>query len=274
MDIGRQRRMGKGRATVLFHFIVEGWASLQLQVTNSPFTQEQIELLNRLLPTLTPSQKLWLSGYLAAAEAAVAVLDAEAPALFAGSSKPVSKEVTVLYGSQTGNAQKLAEKAGKALKERGFEAKVLSMLDFKPNELKKVETLLIVVSTHGEGDPPDNAVSFYEFLHSKRAPKLNHLRFSVLALGDTSYEHFCQTGKDFDKRLEELGGTRFYPRVDCDVDYEEAAAKWLDGVLGELSKEANAHVGATPLLSVAAAAPKTGTSCRLFAEKPVPGRGA
>ncbi|UPT59129.1 assimilatory sulfite reductase (NADPH) flavoprotein subunit [Geobacillus thermoleovorans] len=229
---------------------------MQLQVTNSPFTQEQIELLNRLLPTLTPSQKLWLSGYLAAAEAAVAVLDAEAPALFAGSSKPVSKEVTVLYGSQTGNAQKLAEKAGKALKERGFEAKVLSMLDFKPNELKKVETLLIVVSTHGEGDPPDNAVSFYEFLHSKRAPKLDHLRFSVLALGDTSYEHFCQTGKDFDKRLEELGGTRFYPRVDCDVDYEEAAAKWLDGVLGELSKEANAHVGATPLLSAAAAAPK------------------
>ncbi len=101
---------------------------MQLQVTNSPFSQEQIELLNRLLPTLTPSQKFWLSGYLAAAETAVGVLDAEAPALFAGGGKPVSKEVTVLYGSQTGNAQKLAEKAGKALKERGFEAKVLSML--------------------------------------------------------------------------------------------------------------------------------------------------
>lgn len=182
---------------------------MQLQVTNSPFSQEQIELLNRLLPTLTPAQKFWLSGYLAAAESAAAVLDAEAPALLVGGGKPVSKEVTVLYGSQTGNAQKLAEKAGKALKERGFEAKVSSMLDFKPNELKKVETLLIVVSTHGEGDPPDNAVAFYEFLHSKRAPKLNHLRFSVLALGDTSYEHFCQTGKDFDKRLEELGESGF-----------------------------------------------------------------
>ncbi|KPD00928.1 Sulfite reductase [NADPH] flavoprotein alpha-component [Geobacillus sp. BCO2] len=82
---------------------------MQLQVTNSPFTQEQIELLNRLLPTLTPSQKLWLSGYLAAAETAVSVLDAEAPTPFVG--KPISKEVTVLYGSQTGNAQKLAEKS-------------------------------------------------------------------------------------------------------------------------------------------------------------------
>ena len=72
------------------------------------------------------------------------------------------------------------------------------MSDFKPNNLKKVQNLLIVVSTHGEGDPPDNALSFHEFLHGKRAPKLDNLRFSVLALGDSSYEFFCQTGKEFD----------------------------------------------------------------------------
>ena len=92
------------------------------------------------------------------------------------------------------------------------------------------------MSTHGEGDPPDNAISFHEFLHGKRAPKLEDLRFSVLSLGDSSYEFFCQTGKEFDQRLEELGGTRLYPRVDCDLDYDEPAAEWLEGVLGGLSE--------------------------------------
>ncbi|MGG6431936.1 assimilatory sulfite reductase (NADPH) flavoprotein subunit [Anoxybacillus sp. D401a] len=208
---------------------------LPFQVTNSPFNEEQVELLNRLWPTLNPAQKLWLSGYLAATDSAGA-FQQEAS---------VTKEVTVLYGSQTGNAQKLAEKVGEALKHRGFYVTVSSMLDFKPNELKKINTLLIVVSTYGEGEPPDNALSFYEFLHSKRAPKLDHLRFSVLALGDTSYDHFCKTGKDFDKRLEELGGKRLYERVDCDVDYEEKAKKWLEGVLGELDKQGAISVATT-----------------------------
>lgn len=99
------------------------------------------------------------------------------------------------------------------------------MGDFKPNGLKKIENLLIVVSTHGEGEPPDNAIPFHEFLNSKRAPKLDGLRYSVLALGDTSYEFFCQTGKDFDKRLQELGATALVPRVDCDVDFDEPV-KW------------------------------------------------
>ncbi|MCL6616187.1 MAG: assimilatory sulfite reductase (NADPH) flavoprotein subunit [Anoxybacillus ayderensis] len=208
---------------------------LPFQVTNSPFNEEQVELLNRLWPTLNSAQKLWLSGYLAATES-VGALQQEASA---------TKEVTVLYGSQIGNAQKLAEKVGETFKHRGFLVTVSSMLDFKPNELKKINTLLIVVSTYGEGEPPDNALSFYEFLHSKRAPKLDHLRFSVLALGDTSYEHFCKTGKDFDKRLEELGGKRLYERVDCDVDYEEKAAKWLEGVLGELDKQGAISVATT-----------------------------
>lgn len=109
------------------------------------------------------------------------------------------------------------------------------MGDFKPNGLKKIENLLIIVSTHGEGEPPDNAIPLHEFLNSKRAPKLEGLRYSVLALGDTSYEFFCQTGKDFDKRLQELGGTALVPRVDCDVDFDEAAAEWMNEVLASLS---------------------------------------
>ncbi|CAI8816242.1 MULTISPECIES: assimilatory sulfite reductase (NADPH) flavoprotein subunit [Bacillus] len=222
---------------------------MQLQVMNSPFNQEQAELLNRLLPTLTASQKAWLSGYLAAvqtadAAAALETLPAEAPA--ASPVQPVSKEVTILFGSQTGNAQGLAENAAKTLTERGFQVTVSSMSDFKPNQLKKLKNLLIVVSTHGEGDPPDNALSFHEFLHGRRAPKLDDLRYSVLALGDTSYEFFCQTGKEFDQRLGELGGTRLHPRVDCDLDYDEPAAAWLDGVISSLNEGQEQGASAAP----------------------------
>ncbi|ARC66047.1 assimilatory sulfite reductase (NADPH) flavoprotein subunit [Bacillus licheniformis] len=222
---------------------------MQLQVMNSPFNQEQAELLNRLLPTLTASQKAWLSGYLAAvqtadAAAALETLPAEAPA--ASPVQPVSKEVTILFGSQTGNAQGLAENAAKTLTERGFQVTVSSMSDFKPNQLKKLKNLLIVVSTHGEGDPPDNALSFHEFLHGRRAPKLAGLRYSVLALGDTSYEFFCQTGKEFDQRLGELGGTRLHPRVDCDLDYDEPAAAWLDGVISSLNEGQEQGASAAP----------------------------
>jgi len=109
------------------------------------------------------------------------------------------------------------------------------MGDFKPTALKKIQNLLIVVSTHGEGDPPDNAIPFYEFLYSKRAPQLEGMKYSVLALGDTSYEFFCKTGKDFDSRLEELGGVRLTSRVDCDVDFDELAAEWMNNVLSALS---------------------------------------
>ncbi|HZG56311.1 assimilatory sulfite reductase (NADPH) flavoprotein subunit [Paenibacillus sp.] len=225
-----------------------------LQVTNSPFSQEQVELLNRLLPALTESQRIWLSGYLSALSGAAAV--GAAPAATASGTVPtaapsISKDVTVLYGSQTGNSQRLSKKLTEKLQAQGFQVTLSSMGDFKTNNLKKVQNLLIVVSTHGEGDPPDNAIPFHEFLLGKRAPQLDGMRFSVLALGDTSYEFFCQTGKDFDKRLEELGATRLAPRVDCDVDYDEAAAEWMERVFAALNEGAG---GASPGASAAAAA--------------------
>ncbi|AOP14443.1 Assimilatory sulfite reductase (NADPH) [Bacillus licheniformis] len=240
---------------------------MQLQVMNSPFNQEQAELLNRLLPTLTASQKAWLSGYLEAvqtadAAAALETLPAEAPA--ASPAQPVSKEVTILFGSQTGNAQGLAENAAKTLTERGFQVTVSSMSDFKPNQLKKLKNLLIVVSTHGEGDPPDNALSFHEFLHGRRAPKLDDLRYSVLALGDTSYEFFCQTGKEFDQRLDELGGTRLHPRVDCDLDYDEPAAAWLDGVISSLNEGQEQGASAAPAQT---AAPQAAGGVTVYSRK-------
>lgn len=215
---------------------------MELQVTNSPFNQEQVELLNRLIPTLTDGQRTWLSGYIAAIQTSATItapanLVQAAPTtgIVPVSAPPVSREVTVLFGSQTGNSSGLSKKLAKKLEEQGLQVTLSSMGDFKPNGLKKIENLLIIVSTHGEGEPPDNAIPLHEFLNSKRAPKLEGLRYSVLALGDTSYEFFCQTGKDFDKRLQELGGTALVPRVDCDVDFDEAAAEWMNEVLASLS---------------------------------------
>ena len=202
-----------------------------LQVTNSPFSEEQVELLNRLLPSITGSQQSWLSGYLTAAGAVsapsggVAVL--ERPTIEVPTAV---KELTILYGSQTGNGQGIAEQAAAKFKEQAFDVTVQSMSDFKPNALKKIEHLLLVVSTHGEGDPPDTALPLFEFLHGRRAPKLDHLHYSVLALGDSSYEFFCKTGADFDQKLAQLGAVELAPRVDCDLDYDEPAAQWLAAV--------------------------------------------
>ncbi|PID02038.1 assimilatory sulfite reductase (NADPH) flavoprotein subunit [Sporosarcina sp. P2] len=204
---------------------------MALQVSNSPFSEEQVELLNRLLPSITETQQSWLSGYLTAVSTAsvssASVVVLERPA----SEVPLAvKEITVLYGSQTGKGQGIAEQAAAKLKEQSFDVTIQSMNDFKPNNLKKIENLLLVVSTHGEGDPPDTALPFYEFLHGKRAPKLDHLHYSVLALGDSSYEFFCKTGADFDQKLSELGAVQLAPRVDCDLDYDEPAAQWLSAV--------------------------------------------
>lgn len=209
---------------------------LQLHVLNSPFSQEQAELLNQLLPTLTEQQKIWLTGYLSA-QAALAGSEAVTSAPSAAAPvQPVSKDVTVLYGSQTGNSEGLAKKTAQHLEEKGFQVTLSSMSDFKPNNLKKINNLLVIVSTHGEGDPPDNALSFHEYVHGRRAPKLDHLSFSVLSLGDSSYEFFCQTGKEFDERFQELGGTRLFDRVDCDLDYDEPFSEWLQGVASSLSE--------------------------------------
>ncbi|WHY03051.1 assimilatory sulfite reductase (NADPH) flavoprotein subunit [Neobacillus sp. DY30] len=223
---------------------------MQLQVMNSPFNQEQAELLNRLLPTFTESQKVWLSGYLAGAASAPLASVLGVPSQQGISEGTASKEVTILYGSQSGNARGLAKKASTTLEGKGFQVTVSAMSDFKPNNIKKVKNLLIVVSTHGEGDPPDNALTFHEFLHGKRAPKLEDLNFSVLSLGDSSYEFFCETGKQFDARLEELGGTRLYPRFDCDLDYDEPASEWLTGVISSLGEAK----GGVPVLTQGAAA--------------------
>ncbi|GKU76355.1 assimilatory sulfite reductase (NADPH) flavoprotein subunit [Paenibacillus sp. L3-i20] len=237
---------------------------MQLKVTNSPFTEGQVELLNKLLPTLTEAQIHWLGGYLTfyrtGAETAASVevvttalLEQVAPVIASEPAAP--REATILFGSQTGNSQRLSGRLAAKLKEQGYEVTLSAMNAYKTNGLKKTAHLFIVASTHGEGDPPDNAIPFYEFLYSKRAPKLEGLKFSVLALGDTSYEFFCKTGIDFDERLEELGAERLVPRVDCDLDFEAPATGWFGAVIDALNAAtATGNTGAAASTAVSSAA--------------------
>ncbi|MBF7016091.1 assimilatory sulfite reductase (NADPH) flavoprotein subunit [Staphylococcus durrellii] len=213
---------------------------MQFSVTNSPFNEEQAAQLNQLVQSMTPEQRLWLSGYLAANQQATTTSEdiqqiQQAPEATQSVEDVKPRDITVLYGSETGNAQSIAELLDERLTENGYTVTLSSMDAFKTKELKKVEDLFIVSATHGEGDPPDNAITFHEFLHGRKAPKLEGLRYSVLALGDESYEFFCQTGKDFDARLAELGGERLTDRVDCDLDFDEPAENWMQNVLEALS---------------------------------------
>ncbi|RIL72795.1 assimilatory sulfite reductase (NADPH) flavoprotein subunit [Staphylococcus devriesei] len=231
---------------------------MNLSVTNSPFTEGQATQINELLQTLTPEQKVWLSGYLVAnqqfstnaptstqsqaqnstpgegvlSESTEAMLQQNEPTVI-----PEKRAITLLYGSETGNAQGLAEIFEERLSNIGHKVTLKAMDDFKAKNLKNVEDLFIITSTQGEGDPPDNAAELHEFIHGRKAPKLEGVRFSVLALGDQTYEFFCQTGRDFDRKLGELGAERIYERVDCDVDYEEDAEKWMANVIKAIDTE-------------------------------------
>jgi sulfite reductase (NADPH) flavoprotein alpha-component len=223
---------------------------ISLNEHSTPLTEEQAEQLNRLVQTLSPQQATWVSGFLAGINwANQGMPQTKAAALTASREQP---QLTILYGSQTGNSETLAKQAYDKAVARGFTASLKDMGDYKKTQLKNEQNLLVVVSTHGEGDPPDNAQELHEFLHGKKAPRLDNLRFSVLALGDTSYENFCQIGRDFDQRLESLGGQRAYSRVECDVDYEDAADGWIEGALDAFGEHLKA-----PLPITAVSAPQT-----------------
>jgi len=152
--------------------------------------------------------------------------------LFARGSTSEGSGVTILYGGKSGNAAFVAKETGKHVQKHGITAAVINMSKYDIRKLVGEKRLLVVVSTHGEGDPPPAAAAFYNKLFAADFD-LTHLQFSVCALGDSSYEFFCQTGKNIDQRLNELGAHRFFQRVDCDAEFEQAAAGWIKGVLSQ-----------------------------------------
>jgi sulfite reductase (NADPH) flavoprotein alpha-component len=198
---------------------------------NSPLRPEQQQLATQLATGLDRDQALWLSGFFSG----LAYPDSGS-ALPPTISSAAKRKLTILYGSESGNTEKLAGTVAKAAEKQDFKVTISNMSDAKPSALTKAENLLVIISTWGEGDPPDSAVSYYENFMDDGMPQLANVNFSVCGLGDTSYEHFCKMGKDFDARLSEIGGIRIFDRIDCDVDYQATFDAWLIGALSAFPK--------------------------------------
>ncbi|KQW21419.1 sulfite reductase [NADPH] flavoprotein alpha-component [Afipia sp. Root123D2] len=246
----------------------------KLEFPNSTLTTDQWEQVNRLATSLNHEQAIWISGYFtglshqartatAASDIATALVP---PPGGEPTAAPATRLLTVLFASETGNSRALAKSLTEAAKGKGIEARLADMADYKTRGLKDEQDLLVIASTHGEGDAPQTAVGFFEFLESRKAPKLPQLRFAVLALGDSTYERYCEAGKRIDRRLEELGAQRLADRVDCDVDYEDAAAAWIAAVVDSLAPAAQTTVS----VAASAAPVRSGTSAPATFDKKTP----
>ena len=217
-----------------------------LSALTSPLSESQLAQLQQATAGLDAVQTAWVSGYLAGVSQGP--VTAQAPTQSAG------QTLTILYASQTGNAKGVAGKLAESAKAAGLSVVLKNTADYKAKALKNETHLLIVASTNGEGEAPDDAIEFHEFLLGKKAPKLPELKYSVLALGDSSYEFFCQTGKDFDERLKALGANQLAPRVDCDVDYDSDSEAWIASVVTTLKDEmAQGTTTAAPVAGLATA---------------------
>ncbi len=183
----------------------------------------------------TPEQRAYLNGFLAGLYSFTTVPGAGA--ITSSAAKPL-EPLTILFGSQTGTAEKLAKTVAKEAGKHGFAPTLHDLAKYPTAQLASERNLLIVTSTYGDGEPPDNAKGFWEFLSGGSAPKLEQTRFSVLSLGDSNYPKFCQFGKDVDTKLAALGAKSVSPRVDCDVDYEEPFSKWLTTAVPALAQAA------------------------------------
>lgn len=218
-------------------------------------------------PTLAPivaqvenldeNQRWWLAGYLEGRLAsAQSGLDSAATVVHSDSGAMAgTSALTVLYGSQTGNAENTARSLSESWRQKNIRAVVHSLGRYKLNRLKKESLVLILVSTHGEGDPPDSALAFVNALMADNAPRLDGLRYAVIGLGDLSYKHFCKPARQIDERLTSLGAVAVCPRLECDLDYEDAISEWENGFLSTIDTGGASKTPA-PILSLAVAAQK------------------
>ncbi|CCK11806.1 Sulfite reductase [NADPH] flavoprotein alpha-component [Cronobacter sakazakii 680] len=208
-----------------------------------PLSPEQLARLQTATHDFTPTQLAWLSGYfwgMVNQQPGAAVMQKPAA--------PASV-ITLISASQTGNARRVAEALRDDLLAAQLNVNLVNAGDYKFKQIAQEKLLIVVASTQGEGDPPEEAVALHKFLLSKKSPKLDGTAFAVFGLGDTSYEHFCQAGKDFDTRLAELGAERLLDRVDADVEYQAAAQAWrqrvVDVLKARVPKEAPSQAAIT-----------------------------
>ncbi len=208
-----------------------------------PLNPEQLARLQAATTDFTPAQLAWVSGYFWGVLNQQPGSNAVAPA-------PAAQMpgITLISASQTGNARRVAEALRDDLIAAKLNVTLINAGDYKFKQIANEKLLIVVASTQGEGEPAEEAVALHKYLFSKKAPKLENTAFAVFGLGDTSYEFFCQAGKDFDSKLAELGGERLLDRVDADVEYQAAAAQWRERLVEVLK----ARAPAVPSVQVAA----------------------
>ena len=210
-----------------------------------PLTPEQLAKLQSAIGEFSPHQLAWLSGYFWG-------MVNQQPGTVAVSPAPAAAaSITVISASQTGNARRVAEQLRDDLAAAGLGVTLVNAGDYKFKQIAQEKLLLIVASTQGEGEPPEEAVALHKYLFSKKAPQMAGTAFAVFGLGDTSYENFCQTGKDFDARLAELGGERLFDRADADVDFKSAAEAWRKQIVDVLKQRVPQATAAQTQVSVA-----------------------
>ena len=211
-----------------------------------PLNPEQLARLQAATTDFTPTQLAWVSGYF------WGVLNQQSGTAVAAPAPAAEvPTITLISASQTGNARRVAEALRDDLLAAKLNVKLVNAGDYKFKQIAAEKLLVVVTSTQGEGEPPEEAVALHKFLFSKKAPKLDGTAFAVFGLGDTSYEFFCQSGKDFDSKLAELGAERLLDRVDADVEYQAAAAEWRARVVEVL--KARAPVAAPAQLAASGA---------------------
>jgi sulfite reductase (NADPH) flavoprotein alpha-component len=219
----------------------------------------KLKIIQDLVAGASREELIWLNGYLAGLVAQnsenIPPMPLGAPEVLS-TVKPVTGKITIAYGTETGNAKKLATDLAARAKKKGINAKLVGLDQYRLGDLAREEYLFTVISTQGDGEPPAAAKKFYDHIHHGEGSKLDKLKFGVLALGDTSYPLFCKAGEDVDQQLQKLGGERIIALRKCDTDFEADAAYWFDEVIQRLSAGSGSHAGGNGQgAGVSAAAP-------------------
>ncbi len=207
-------------------------------------TEPKFKLLSDLIGQSSKEELIWINGYLSA------LLIQQAPAIAspAVASVAAPKKITITYGTETGNSQKLATEFAARAKKSGIQAKLIGLDQYRLTDLSKEEYFITVISTQGEGEPPAAAQKFYDHIHNNGF-KIPQLKFGVLALGDTAYPQFCKTGEDVDIQLHKLGGNRIAPLQKCDLDYQELAHNWFSDLLKSLDSPGVPAIAVAPVVA-------------------------